>query len=154
VLHGRLPRVYLRSGDGLPGRHQIRGGWSTGLGNSLGSVSETNEVVNPMAISVATAESDEVALPPRTAPSAAIGGLVGGPLLDLRAKPDFHAALTEVDHRSGHVGIPVLVDADCIGMGEVQKLCHAMRVEEIIQGDPTSHGAQITSLVGSVRPAI
>jgi hypothetical protein len=62
VRHGRLPRADLRSGDALPGRHQIGGRWSTGSGVSLDWFSGTEEVVDPAARSVTMPEGNEVAI--------------------------------------------------------------------------------------------
>jgi hypothetical protein len=91
------------------------------------------------------------ALPLGTSPSAATGGLVGDPLLDLRAEPELHAALAQVDDRAGHVRVAVLVDAHGVVARDAEDLRDAMSVEEVIDDDSPRHALQITSVLGSVR---
>jgi hypothetical protein len=78
----------------------------------------TNEIVDPGAASVATAEGKEVRLAIRAAPPPATIGVPGGPILDLWTEPELHTALPEVDHRARHVRVAMLVDADRIGVGQ------------------------------------
>lgn len=63
-------------------------------------------------------------------------GLPLGPFEDLGAKPEFDAALTKVEHRSRHVAVALLVLEHGVAMGEAQKLCYALRVDQVIRFDP------------------
>jgi hypothetical protein len=85
-LQLRLPPAYLRFGDGLPGRHQIGGGCSPGLGDLAGSVSEP-EGASTRTRPARQRPGNDARLIVGRAPSASSGGVAGRPLLDLRSEP-------------------------------------------------------------------
>jgi hypothetical protein len=62
----------------------------------------------------------------------AVDRLASGPLLDLRAKPEFHAAFTEIDDRAGHVGVALLVDAHRVVARVAKDLGDAVSVDEVV----------------------
>jgi excisionase family DNA binding protein len=87
-----------------------------------------------------------------TASAPSIGGLAGGPLRDLGAKPEFHPALAEVDHRAGHVGVAVLVDAHSVVACDAEDLGDPVSVNEIVDDNRPRHAFQITSVLGGETP--
>lgn len=61
--------------------------------------------------------------------------LLGRPLLDFGPEPQFGAPTAKVDDRTGHGGVPLLVDANGVAVDEAQDLCHLVRVYQLFGGD-------------------
>jgi hypothetical protein len=55
--------------------------------------------------------------------------LVRSPALDVGSQPELDPSLSEVDYWARHVGVPPLVLADCVPMGQVQNVGDALRVD-------------------------
>lgn len=75
--------------------------------------------------------------PFRARPTA--GRLLLGPTFDLGSQPELHAALTEVDCRSGHICVALLVLADGVAVGEVEDVGDTLCVKQILRVDLRAH---------------
>jgi len=76
-----------------------------------------------------------VALPPRRL------GASGCPQAYLCAQPQPRASWSKVHDRSGHVGIPLLIDAHGRPASQAKKASNLLRVDQVIDGDQTTHPA-------------
>jgi hypothetical protein len=74
------------------------------------------------------------------------------PSSDLRAKPELHATVPEVNDGAWHVGVASLIQADAVAMRQPEDVGHAGGVDEVLGVDPWSHALKATSVDGSVRP--
>ena len=70
-----------------------------------------------------------------TLTSPPLGSDLRGPVLDFLPKPQLDATVAELAHRTGHIVVPVLIDADGVSMTEAQERCHAAGVEKILRAD-------------------
>src|SRR5690242_9029235 len=75
--------------------------------------------------------------PPTTGP--ALGGQLCCPPFDLGAKPKLDAPIAELAHRTRHIVVPVLVDADGVPVGKTEELGNAVCVEEIVDVHLSAH---------------
>ena len=82
----------------------------------------------------------------RGSPAGAAGGtsstaprLVVRPAFNIGLEPDLDAPVAEVEDWSGHVWIPVLVDAHGVAMGQAKELCHGIGVDQVIDVDSLAH---------------
>ena len=73
-------------------------------------------------------------------PSATLRRLFFSPLLYLRLQPELDATVPEIQDRPRHVGVPVLIHADRVAVGESEDLGHAVGVEEVIEVYVSTHG--------------
>jgi hypothetical protein len=85
-------------------------------------------------------------------PSASGCSLRRCPSFELRSQPEFDAAVTKIYYRPGHAGVPMLIHAHGVAMGEPEKLGYATGIEQVIDVDSSAHRTQITVVCGSVRP--
>lgn len=69
--------------------------------------------------------------------------LLGGPLLYLCTEPQLRAAVAEVAHRSRHVGVSVLVDADRIAMSDAEEFGNTVRIQKIVNVHLLSHNMRL-----------
>lgn len=79
--------------------------------------------------------------------------LLSCPHFDLGTQPELDAAASEVQDRPWHVGVSMLIHADCVAVRESKQLGHAVRVEKVVEVYMSAHDTQITFVLGSVRPA-
>jgi hypothetical protein len=61
------------------------------------------------------------------------------PLLDLRAKPQLAAALTEIDDWPRHRGVPPLVRRHGVALREAKEVGDPLRVNHIVGVDAAAH---------------
>jgi hypothetical protein len=73
------------------------------------------------------------------------------PPLDFRLQPELDATIPEIQDWPRHVGVPVLIDADRVAVGESENLGHAVRIEKVVEVYAPAHATQITFVKGSVR---
>ena len=69
-------------------------------------------------------------------------GLLSRPLLDLRPEPKLRAATAEIEHRTRHIGISVLVDAHRARVREAEDLGDITRVNKVFGGNGWRHSGR------------
>ena len=75
----------------------------------------------------------------RARPPATLRRLFFGPPLYLRLQPELDATIPEIQDRPRHVGVPVLIHADRVAVGESKDLGHAVRVEKVVEIYVSTH---------------
>jgi hypothetical protein len=60
-------------------------------------------------------------------------------MFHLGPKPEHAPTAAEADHRSGHVGVPMLVDADVVRMGEAEDRGDASGIDQVVRVDQWCH---------------
>ncbi len=79
---------------------------------------------------------------PRGSPPWLVSSLsfeLGSPRGDLRTEPELDATLTQIQGRLGHVVVPVLIDADGVGMTQAEQIGHATRIQKVVDVHPSAH---------------
>ena len=66
-------------------------------------------------------------------------------MLDLRAQPEPDSAVSELDHRAWHVGVPPLVQTHAVPVREAKELGDAVSVDEIFGVNVRDHAASLPS---------
>ena len=148
----RLPRDYAHFGDGHPGRHQSgRGCWAgrsrdtpTTLPSSTAAppTRPRGDATTPVSVRGATLRTRSYTR-----------SLLCSPSLDLGPQPELYTTGSKVEHGLRHVGVAPLVLGDGIPVGKAEDFGNALCVDQVLGGDLWAHGAELTSLGGSVRPA-
>lgn len=76
------------------------------------------------------------------------------PPLDVRTQPELDLPIGALNHRSWHVGVAGLVDADRVPMLEAEEISDGARIDQVLSIHARRHPSKITSVIGSVpRPA-
>ena len=83
--------------------------------------------------------------------SSSASSLLGGPALDLRAKPELHAAVAEVNDGTRHIVIPALIETDAVAMRKPERIRDSLRVHQVFRGYEWGHPCKATAVDGSVR---
>jgi hypothetical protein len=72
--------------------------------------------------------------------------LVSPPSLDIGPQPEFDPTRPEIDDRARHVLVPSLIQIDAVAVGELENLCDALRIDEVVGIDLPSHTIKATSV--------
>ena len=68
--------------------------------------------------------------------------LLVGPSLDLGTQPELDAALSEIENRSRHIAVPLLVLEHRVAIGQTEDLGNALRVDQVT-GVDVDHRASL-----------
>ena len=79
--------------------------------------------------------------------SSALRGLLCSPVLDLGPEPELASAASEIDDRSRHVDIAMLIDADRAGVRKAQDRGDAASVCEVLGVDRRRHESRLLGRV-------
>jgi hypothetical protein len=99
----------------------------------------------------ATRQPSESATDAPTRTGSAAFGLLFGPVVDLRAEPEFDSAAAQLHHGSRHVSVATLVQADAIAVRQAEHCGDTVGVDEVFGRDERGHGQKATCVDGSVR---
>jgi len=102
----------------------------------------------------ATAAGSRLSLSERSwlATGPTFSGDLACPPLDLRAKPELYPTIAEFPHRTRHVRIPVLVNADGVAVGKTEEFGNPVCVEKIVDVNRSTHESKITAVLGLSDP--